>query len=204
MECDIVTNTGKVALIQICYIDGSGKLITRLIRTHNVTKLPHNLETLLTRDTYKLVGVNVSADLIKIGKDFGIDDILKVAQKDRPNVINLGPFARARDVVPSGTASLQLLSERVLKARLEKCQIRLSDWAKKDKLDDNQVKYAALDAIASRKIFLELDKMPDLTFRYTMDDVSTGNTVDLVVPMHGSVSSMATRAATGIIVDVDG
>ncbi len=199
-----VTNTGKVALIQICYVDGSGKLITRLIRTHKMTKLPRNLETLLTRDTYKLVGVNVSADLIKIGKDFGIDDILKVAQKDRPNVINLGPFARARDVVPSGTASLQLLSERVLKARLEKSrQIRLSDWDKKDELEDNQMKYAALDAIASLKIFLELDKMPDLTCRFTMDDVSTGNTVDLV-PMHGSVSCMATRAATGIIVDVDG
>ena len=37
--------------------------------------------------------------------------------------------------------------------------------------------------------------------RHTMDDVSIGNTVDLV-PMHGSVSCMATRAATGIIVDV--
>ena len=197
-----VTNSGKVALIQISYLDGNDNIITRLIRTHKMTKLPHKLETLLTQNTFKMVGVNVSADLIKIGKDFGIDAILKVSQKDRPNVINLGPFARARDVVSSGTVSLQQLSERVLKARLDKSRhLRLSSWDK-DKLDDDQKKYAALDAISSLKIHHELDQMPDLTRRFTMDDVSAGNTVDLV-PMHGSVSCMATRAATGIIVDVD-
>jgi hypothetical protein len=40
-----------------------------------------------------------------------------------------------------------------------------------------QVEYAALDAIASLKIFFKLDEMPDLTRRYTMDDVSVGDTV---------------------------
>jgi hypothetical protein len=195
------TNTGKVALIQISYLDTSDNIVTLLIRTHKMKKLPHALETLLTRDTFKIVGVNVSADLIKIGKDFDINSILKVAQKDRPNVINLGPFARARDVVSSGTVSLQHLSERVLKKRLDKSsETRLSDWDRNE-LSEKQTKYAALDSIVSLKIFIEVDKMPDLTRRYTMDDVSIGNTVDLV-PMHGSVSCMATRAATGVIVDV--
>lgn len=172
-----VMNAGKVALIQISYMDGNDKMTTLLIRTHHMTRLPFKLEWLLVKRTLKIVGVNVSADLIKIGKDFNIDAIKQVTQKDRCNVINLGTFARERGVVTSGTASLQQLSERVLKARLNKATcIRLSHWDK-NQLSVEQVEYAALDAIASLKIFFKLDEMPDLTRRYTMDDVSVGDTV---------------------------
>ncbi|KAL7493375.1 hypothetical protein ACHAWT_002406, partial [Skeletonema menzelii] len=200
-----VSETGKVALIQISYISkDDDEITTLLVRTHQMTKLPHRLESLLTGDTFKMVGVNVSADIIKIGKDFNISAIKQNKdQKDRPNVINLGPYARARDIVQNGSIGLKPLCELVLKKRLEKeTHIRLSNWEKKDKLTDEQVKYAALDAITSLQIFLKITDMPDLTRRYTMDDVKVGNKVDLV-PMFGSTSCMATRAATAIIVNVD-
>mmetsp|Transcript_29129 Transcript_29129/g.49666 ORF Transcript_29129/g.49666 Transcript_29129/m.49666 type:complete len:1097 (+) Transcript_29129:786-4076(+) len=197
-----VTHRGKVALIQLCYIDKDEKVTTLLIRTKNMNKLPYKLELLLTSSTFKLVGVNVSADLIKIGKDFDIRDINRVTQKDRANVVNLGLYARLRDIVQNGSVSLQQLCTLVLRTRIEKdTNIRISNWDNHE-LTDEQVKYAALDAIASLKIFLKLDQMPDLTRRYTMDDVSEGARVDLV-PIHGSASCMATRAATGIIVDID-
>jgi len=198
-----VTETGKIALIQISYIDGDDKITTLLVRTNKMAKLPHMLESLLTGETFKMVGVNVSADIIKIGRDFDINRIKQnKQQKDRSNVINLGPFACARDVVQSGSVSLQHLCELVLKERLDKAtNIRLSSWDQ-CRLTDDQVRYAALDAIVSLKIFLKLNDMPDLTRRYKMDDVSAGDKVDLV-PMYGSVSCMATRAATGIIVNVD-
>ncbi len=125
-----------------------------------------------------------------------------MTQKNRTNVVNLGVFARQRDVVQSGSVTLHQLCELVLRARLNKePSIRLSNWDQRQ-LTEEQVQYAALDAIASLNIFLKLDRMPDLTRRYTMDDVSAGDTVDLV-SIHGSVSCMATRAATGIIVNID-
>ena len=198
-----VTESGTVALIQIGYIDGDDKITTLLVRTNKMKRLPHRLASLLTGHMFTMVGVNVSADIIKIGKDFNIRDIQQnKRQKDRTNVINLGPFARARDVVQSGSVGLKQLCELVLKKRLDKeTDTRLSRWDQ-NTLSDDQVKYAALDAIASLKIFLKLNEKPDLTRRCTMDDVSVGVKVD-VVPMYGSVSCMATRAATGIIINVD-
>ena len=44
--------------------------------------------------------------------------------------------------------------------------------------------------------------MPDLTSRLNEEDAVVGKKVDLV-PRHGSVANMATRAATGTIVDMD-
>ena len=122
-----------------------------------------------------------------------------MTQKDRPSVINLGTYARTRDVVQNGNVGLAELSKIVMKVTLDKSTPdRLSDWDQKE-LTDSQVRYAALDAIMLLLIYQELENLPDLTQRYAMKDVVVGAPVDLV-PIHGSVASMATRAATGIIV----
>ena len=63
---------------------------------------------------------SISEDLVKIGRDFKIDEITSVSQKDRQNVINLGVFARERDVVQNGTVGLADLCKIVLKAKLNK------------------------------------------------------------------------------------
>ncbi|KAL7535665.1 hypothetical protein ACHAXR_006652, partial [Thalassiosira sp. AJA248-18] len=196
-----ITKSDKVALIQISYIDNDDNMQVRLIRTSKKKKLPHRLISLLLDNTIRFAGVRVSADLIAIGIDFNIDAITKVVQKDRPNVINLGTYARKRDVVQHGGASLADLCKIVLVAALDKNQdVRCSDWNAPN-LEPNQIKYAALDAIVSLAIYNELEKLPDLTLRFTMEDVrgNEGDMVDLV-PRYGSVACMATRAATAKIV----
>ena len=128
-----------------------------------------------------------------------------MVQKDRPNVINIGTYTRVCHVVQNGSLSLAELCKMVLKVNLDKnADVRLSDW-NAPKLTPSQMKYATLDAIFSLTIFLELDKIPDLTRRYTMKDVKNkeGTIVDSV-PIHGSVACMATRAAAvRIITDTE-
>ena len=58
-----------------------------------------------------------------------------------------------------------------------------------------------LDAILSRRLFIELEKLPDLTQRLTEEEAFIGKKVDLV-PRSGNVACMATRAAIAEIVDL--
>ena len=90
-----LTSSGKVSLIQICYIDNEDKLHVLLIWVGHLKSLPNRLEleTFLCDHSIKFVGVAVSADLVKIGKDFKTATITSVTQKDRPSVINLGTYA---------------------------------------------------------------------------------------------------------------
>ena len=109
-----------------------------------------------------LRGVSVSGGLLKIGRDFNVDELTSVPQKDRPNVINLGFFARERDVVQNGTVELADLCELIFEAKFNKSvEVRLSNWAAS--LTDPQKKYAALDAIITLLLFLKLKELPDLT-----------------------------------------
>ena len=68
--------------------------------------MPHRLESLLVGNDLNIVGFNVSADLNRIGRDFGVASIKSVVQNKRPNVINLGMYARERDVVTDGGAGM--------------------------------------------------------------------------------------------------
>ena len=76
-------SSGKVAMIQICYLDFDNKMQVLFIRTEKLKKLPHRLESLLSDEVMKIVGVRVSTDLIRIGVDFRSDVIQRVPQKDR-------------------------------------------------------------------------------------------------------------------------
>ena len=79
----------------------------------------------------------------------------------------------------------------------KRCQT--SDWT--HPLSPEQIKYAAIDAAISLEFFEQLQAMPDLCRRLTVDDICPKKTVDLV-PMNGSDGCMATRAATATILDM--
>ena len=63
----------------------------------------------------------------------------------------------------------------------------------------NQVKYAALDAIAHLNLLLKLDEKPDLTLRLPNKDAAAPGKVVDVVPKNGSIVCISSRAATATI-----
>ena len=67
------------------------------ILTHQLNALPGNLDSLLTDNSIKVVGVNIGGDLARIGRDFGIERAMSRRNKD--TFISLGTFARKIDVV---------------------------------------------------------------------------------------------------------
>ena len=187
----------KVQTIQIAYRNPENKIKVLVLKVGKLNRLPQRLESLLGRnDSMHIFGANVSADLVKIAKDFHIDDMKKVDQKSRCNVHNLGVFARNRDVITDGGASLQMIVKSVLNITLDK-SLQCSDWG--GELSNKQIQYAAIDAAVSLEVGEKLDKMPDLTRRLMPHELIPGRKVDLI-PRHGSVACMATRAASATIV----
>ena len=107
-----------------------------------------------------------------------------------------------RDVVASGVVALDRLVEVCLGVRLEKDpEIRLCVWSAST-LTPKQLAYAALDAEYSLRVFFYLLPLDNLTLRLGRDDAIAGVAVD-VVPSHGSVAVMATRAARATIAELE-
>ena len=107
-----------------------------------------------------------------------------------------------RDVVASGVVALDRLVEVCLGVRLEKDpEIRLCVWSAST-LTPKQLAYAALDAEYSLRVFFYLLPLDNLTLRLGRDDAIVGVAVD-VVPSHGSVAVMATRAACATIAELE-
>lgn len=68
-------------------------------------------------------------------------------------ILELGSFAKSKDIVRDGRAGLADLCEAVLGKRLPKPpEIRISDW-EVPQLSDDQQRYAALDAFVSLEIY---------------------------------------------------
>jgi hypothetical protein len=156
------------------------------------------MEAFFRDDSITIVGVNVGGDLAKIGRDFNLSDVM--SDRGEGSVINLGSYARDRDVVQNGKVKLDELCVAVLKQRIKKqTHLRFSDWNRPNELSTDQVHYAAEDVLASLRIFDAIKLLPDLNSRLMAEDVVVGKRVD-VVPKSGSMSCMATRAATGTIV----
>lgn len=151
---------GKVATMQICYEDIDGRECALLFFIHNLAKLPLQLESLLTDASITFVGVNVTLKFNKIGRDFNIAK--KIKHRIDKNIINLGNYARMRDVVQNGSVSLAKLCTIVLGQSLD--ESNNSNWAVGHyTLSDDQKKCAIIDALISRRLYIELEKMPVLT-----------------------------------------
>jgi hypothetical protein len=194
----IQTGTSKVQTMQIAYRNADDNINVLVLKVGQFDKLPPSLVSLLDgTDGIDIYGVNVSADLVKISRDFQATEMMKMNHKLRPDVHNLGMMARRRDVVQDAGSSLEVIARRVLDITLDKT-LRCSDWS--GKLTDDQIKYAAIDAAVSLEAGEKLLEMPDLSRRLTPEEAIPGAKVDLI-PRHGSVACMATRAATATIIN---
>jgi hypothetical protein len=194
----IQTGTSKVQTMQLAYRNSEDELNVLVLAVGKFEKLPPRLVSLLDgTDGIDIFGVNVSADLVKISRDFQEADMMKMNHKMRPDVHNLGMLARRRDVVQDAGSSLELIAMHVLNIKLDKT-LRCSNWS--GKLTDDQIKYAAIDAAVSLEVGEKLLEMPDLSRRLTQEAAIPGVKVDMI-PRHGSIACMATRAATAIIID---
>ena len=180
----------KIAIIQLAFKDEE-VIRAIILQLDELTELPEELILLLSEPTIVFVGVNVGGDIVKLKKDFCCPELVV-------NQINLGKFARQRDVVHHGTVTLSKLVSLTLHEKLDKLeQVRFSKWSNK-KLTVEQETYAALDAIKSLQVYFHLRNLPDLNARLKSSNVAPNQEVD-IVPSRGSVTCMATRAAIGII-----
>jgi len=185
---------GTVAVIQLSYrLQVGGEVCALVLHVHGKKQLPLRLAALLAGPTIIFTGRCIASDIAKIAKDFNCETSIRLLKH-----VDLGPMARARDVVKTGVVALDTLVKVTLKEHLKKSpSVRLSTWSA-PKLTHEQAKYAALDVIKALEVFFFLDDLPDLTTRFTPDDVAEGLAVD-IVPSHGSVTVLATRAAYAII-----
>jgi hypothetical protein len=190
-----IVGQGTVALIQLSFrIASDGPIHVLLLQVYNKKTLPDRLLELLTDTSITFVGRAIAGDMAKIGRDFSNASNIKQIVK----TLDLGIMARARDVVQSGTVGLECLVERVLNEKLSKVpSVRLSRWSV-SQLSDEQINYSALDVIKALEVFFKLNDMPDLTSRLTLHEATPGRVVD-IVPSHGNVHLLATRAAISYI-----
>jgi ribonuclease D len=74
-------------------------------------------------------------------------------------------YARRRDIVQSGNASLQQIVEQVTGYRMDKdMAIRCSKWSRTN-LSEEQLRYAAIDVIKPLEAYFAMELMPDLCQR---------------------------------------
>ncbi|KAJ7174303.1 hypothetical protein C8R46DRAFT_88386 [Mycena filopes] len=139
----------KTSLIQIA-LDG----VVLLLRTHLLTKLPSPLLTVLHSEQIIKVGRNIGGDLAKLARDFPDYQLPSKVNGKLPGVVELGAFAKSKNAVPKGTASLSAITAAVLNVHLSK-EGRESPWDAPS-LSADQRNYAASDAWVSLEIWRTL------------------------------------------------
>ena len=190
----MVTHSFPVSIIQLGYRNDQNTSCAVIFQVSTLKKvLPTRLVHLLQDPLITYVGRQVGGDVSKLEKDFNLN-LSKVVTAE------LGKMARTRGCVGTGTTSLAALVKVVLKEELRKNElIRCGSWSS-PKLSDEQKQYAALDVTKALDLYFELLKMPDFSSRLSIDEILAGTVVD-IVPSHGSVQVMATRAATGRVAE---
>ncbi|KAI9249771.1 hypothetical protein BDA99DRAFT_217405 [Phascolomyces articulosus] len=136
----ITYTTGKVSLVQVaCKND------VWLFRINTTAPFPASLSSLIEDPSILKVGRNVKGDLKKLQRDYRIS---------WNGALELGSFCRRRGAIGRGTLGLSAICVAVLGGALRKDNdVRLSDWENHSELSQTQIKYAALDAWASFKVF---------------------------------------------------
>ena len=100
-----VCGVSKVCICQIAYRTIDNEYKCCILRIFNYTTLPSRLLDLFKDETITFVGIGVGGDIAKIGRDYHCLNIMKSMKK----VVNLGQFARRRNVISSGVISLEKL-----------------------------------------------------------------------------------------------
>ncbi|KAG2192557.1 hypothetical protein INT47_012781 [Mucor saturninus] len=146
-----------VDTIQIAY----GNEIFVLHLNQEWSNLPQSLKLFLSNKNILKVGKNVSGDLNRIERTFS------GVKCQAP--IELGKFCKNRGLIEHGKFSLSDISAKVLGYQLNKDE-RLGNWSV-PRLSDLQLKYAALDAWASLRIFEEAKLVPEVGTRLASNSV---------------------------------
>ena len=151
MEWSVKYQVGKeekTALIQICIAPDT----CFLFHVFNMGfPLPRNLKNLLSSKHVKKVGVNIESDLWKLERDYDIQvlDIIK------NSMVDLGEFAN-QVLGCEEKWSLDGLVKHLFHQKLDKNpDIRTGNWTNYP-LSEEQKNYAALDALASYKVYQKL------------------------------------------------
>ena len=192
-----VINSERAALIQLGYRLFAGEQSRALlIRVQDKQKLPERLVSLLSDNTFSWTGRQLGGDLNKIGRDFNCVPLIDSmrGRAGGAQIIELGKFASRRRIVATGTATLDKIAYLTLGKVLSKDPlVRLSKWSAAVLLPP-QITYAALDVIVGIDVYFHLVSMPDLVRRLPPANATVGCEAD-VVPSHGSVNILSTRAA---------
>ncbi|KAJ6592061.1 ribonuclease H-like domain-containing protein, partial [Mycena vulgaris] len=115
-----------------------------LLRTHLLKTLPSPLVTIIGSLQIVKIGRNIGGDLAKLVRDFPEYKLPAKVDGNLPGVIELGAFAKSKNAIPKGTASLSAITTTVQHANLSK-EARDSPWDAPS-LNSSQRDYAALDA----------------------------------------------------------
>ncbi|CAO3656239.1 unnamed protein product [Mucor hiemalis] len=135
-----------ISLIQISY-----ETEVLLLRVHRFTSIdfPQALRSLI--ESGGIFGKNIKGDFTRIERAFDVN---------ASGYIDIGTFCCERELVMTSNPRLEVLCGYVLDARLPKDpKVRCSDW-ELEVLSQQQIKYAALDAWVSLKIYLKAASSP--------------------------------------------
>lgn len=138
----------KTSLVQIAAANADlSESLVVLGRIHT-TGLTKKFKAWIRDETRGKTGLNMRGDASKLKRDFGL-----VTSR----VIELATLANERfGGCPSGPSwSLARLCEHVLGKNLPKDKTRMSNW-EREELNENQIKYAAMDAWASLLVYRAL------------------------------------------------
>lgn len=171
LDCEWVSFEGKrrpVALLQLASQQGQ----CALIRLFVMDSVPKSLREILEDKSILKVGVAVKEDAKKLLLDYGI--IVKGCV-DLRHVLN-----RVRGIFNRGSRGLQGQAECVLGVTLDKSnRIRCGNW-EAETLSEEQVQYAANDAVVGVDIFLNLvlakmlNKKPEVDIENIFSAVDEG------------------------------
>ena len=170
-----IVGPDKMAVITVACSDPEGDTVrVHIFQVYEFKgrSLPVQLMNLIADERTKKVGVNVGGDLAKIGRDFNCQDEMSAVPDE--NIINLGLYARRRDVVQNGPISLAELSRIVLGKEMAKDNgARISDWTRRD-LSDEQKRHCYEDGKAGIDIYNALKDLPDLSARISPEAATPG------------------------------
>ncbi|KAL9560510.1 hypothetical protein PS6_000112 [Mucor atramentarius] len=139
----------KTSLVQIC--SANNILLLQIGRMHG---FPSELKRFFEDKQVLKSGVNIGADGLKLYRDFGIKTNGLVELKD------VAESVKSPKLKISHLRSLRALTGIFLDQNMQKGKVRLSNWSRPD-LSNTQIKYAALDAYASYKLYVVLNELRD-------------------------------------------
>ena len=119
-------------------------------RLGRANPLPTKLVRFLEDPTVRKAGVNARGDARKLMRDFNV--LVN-------GVVELDALAKAK-LASEQRWGLARLATRVLKKRVPKdARVRTSNWERNGKLDETQLKYAAIDAMVGLDVWVALNEM---------------------------------------------